>query len=659
MAAAVAAAMSTGGYAEDAVVVTASPFDNHDELEMAQPASVLRGERLQRRQASNLGDTLSSEPGVHSSSFGPGSGRPIIRGLDGPRVRIMDNGLGSSDLSSVSPDHQATGEPINARQIEVLRGPATLLYGSGAIGGLVNVVNSRIPDSKIDGLHGNVDARGATGIREHAGSFALNGGAGSFAWHADGFKRKTGDYSIPGRQNPNDPASPSGRLPNSATNSDGMALGGSFVGERGYIGLSYQDRASRYGIPTPDNAQIDLHQHSWDVAGELADPLPGLSRARLKLRESDYRHDEIESTGKVGTSFKNKGGERRIELTHAPVAGWTGVFGVQHESSTISALGAEAIIPRTRNRETGVFLVEDVSWRDFHFELGGRLGNVSRSPDDPSPGRSFSLSSYSAGSIWKFTPGYALALSYTSGQRAPITEELYSNGAHVATGTFEVGNAGLGKERSRNIDLQLRKTAGAWRGKLGVFENRIKNYIFASSVDTNGDGVPDRVADGFNATGVIDPAGAFLLVNYLQAEARFRGFEGELAWRADPKGFGARVFGDRADGRLSGGANLPRIAPARVDFEADYKAGAFTTYGTLLHVYRQDRVAALESTTPGYTRLDAGVEYALKLSGEKAATLYLRGNNLLNRDMRVHTSFIKDFAPLPGRSLAAGVRVTF
>ncbi|MFY9315638.1 MAG: TonB-dependent receptor [Burkholderiales bacterium] len=640
----------------DAIEVRASPFAGHSDLEMAQPASVLRGERLQRRQSTSLGDTLGTEPGVQSSSFGPGSGRPIIRGLDGPRIRVMDGAMGTSDLSTISPDHQATGEPISARQIEVLRGPATLLYGSGASGGVVNVVTNRIPESRQEGFYGSAELRGASGTREGAGVFQLDGGTGGFAWHLDGYKRKTGDYSIPGSQTPSDPASVRGRLPNSATDSDGFSLGGSWVGDRGFLGASYQKLNSQYGIPTPEAARIDMRQHRSDIAGELLDPLPGFTRLRAKLRDSRYEHAEIESTGEVGTIFKNDGREGRLELTHAPLAGWTGVLGLQLEKKDVSALGEEAIIPRTRQRSQGLFLVEDFAWRDLHFELGARGGKEKLSPDDPNPSRSISLASYSAGAIWKFTPGYALALNLASAQRAPSIEELYSNGAHVATASFEVGDPTLNKEKSRNIDLGLRKTLGAWRGKLGVFQNRIKDYIFAASADQDGDGIADRVDDA----GTLDPAGEFLLVNFAQAEARFRGIEAEISYRPAPEGFGARLFGDRADGKLTGGGgNLPRISPARLGFEADYKQGPWVAWGLLLRVFRQDRVAMLETETPGYTRLDAGLEYAIKVSGKVTTTLFLRGNNLLDDDMRVHTSFIKDFAPLPGRSIVAGLRASF
>ena len=659
---AIAAALALlGGHAlaedTDAVVVTASPFDGQSDLNMAQPASVLRGERLDRRQATTLGDTLATEPGVQSSYFGPGAGRPIIRGQDGARVRVLDGGVGTGDASAISPDHQVTAEPITARQIEILRGPATLLYGTGAIGGVVNVSTNRIPDSRQEGVTATAEARGASGTHERAGVFQLDGGKDDFAWHLDGYKRKTGDYKIPGAQIRNDPASPRGRVPNSDTDSDGFSLGGSLVGDRGYLGASYQKLNSKYGIPTPEAATIDMHQHRIDVAGELRDPLPGFTRARVRIRNSDYEHKEIEPTGEVATVFKNTGTEQRYELTHAPLGGWTGVMGLQVDQKTVSALGEEAVIPKTRTRAGDLFLVESYTWQDFKFELGGRGGRVKLEPDGADPSKKFSLASFSAGTVWNFQPGYALALNAASAQRAPTVEELYSDGAHAATATFDVGDASLSKEKSRNIDIGLRKTTGDWRGKLGAFYNKVQNYIYGAYVDSNGDGVPDRVDD----TGALDPNGDFTLIDITQGTARFVGLEGEASWRPDPAaGPGLRVFGDMVRGRLTGGGgDLPRMSPARLGLEADYKAGAWTVHGMLLGVLRQNRVATLETTTGGYVRLDAGIEYTLKAAADVTTKLFLRGNNLLNQDMRVATSYIKDYAPLPGRSFVAGLRANF
>lgn len=660
--AAVAAALALLGthvFAEDtdAVVVTASPFDGQSDLNMAQPASVLRGERLDRKQATTLGDTLDTELGVQSSHFGPGAGRPIIRGQDGARVRVLDGGMGTGDASALSPDHQVTAEPITARQIEILRGPATLLYGTGAIGGVVNVSTNRIPDSRQEGITGSAEARAASGTHERAGVFQLDGGKDAFAWHLDGYKRKTGDYRIPGAQTPNDPASARGRVANSDTDSGGFSLGGSWVGERGYLGASLQKLNSNYGIPTPETAHIDMRQHRIDVAGELRDPLTGFTRLRARVRNSDYQHSEIESTGEVATVFKNNGTEQRYELTHAPLAGWTGVLGFQVDQKTVSALGEEAVIPKTRNRGGDLFLVESCEWQDFKFELGGRGGRVKLEPDGGDPSSKFSLASFSAGTVWIFRPGYALAFNAASAQRAPTVEELYSDGAHAATATFDVGDPSLSKEKSRNIDLGLRKTTGAWRGKLGAFYNQVRNYIYGAYVDSNGDGVPDRVDD----TGALDPTGEFTLVNITQARARFVGLEGEASWRPDPAaGPGLRVFGDMVRGRLTGGGgDLPRMSPARLGLEADYKHGPWSANALLLGVLRQNRVATLETTTGGYVRLEAGIEYTLRAAPEVRTNLFVRANNLLNQDMRVATSYIKDFAPLPGRSFVAGLRANF
>jgi iron complex outermembrane receptor protein len=659
---AVAAALALAcaqSYADetDAVVVTASPFDGQSDLGMAQPASVLRGERLDRRQATTIGDTLATEPGVQSSHFGPGAGRPIIRGQDGARVRVMDGGMGTADLSTLSPDHQVTAEPITARQIEILRGPATLLYGSGAIGGVVNVVTNRIPDARQEGIFGHAEVRAASGTHERAGVFQLDGGAADFAWHLDGYKRRTEDYEIPGRQVRGDPASPRGKVPNSDTDSDGFSLGGAWVGDRGFLGASYQRLNSTYGVPTPEAPTIDMRQHRIDVAGELRDPLPGFTRLRARVRHGDYKHAEIEATGEVGTVFRNDGTEQRYEMTHAPLAGWTGVLGVQLDRRTVSALGEEAVIPKTDTRAGGLFLVESYAWRNFRFELGARGGKVRLDPDSGEPSRKFSPSSFAAGTIWTFRPGYALALIGTLAQRAPSTEELYSNGPHAATATFDIGSTSLSKEKSRNIDLGLRKTAGAWRGKVGGFFNRVRDYIYGAYVDSDGDGVPDRADD----TGAPDPSGEFTLINITQANARFVGAEGELSWRPDAAaGPGLRIFGDLVRGRLtSGGGDLPRMSPARVGLETDYRQGPWSAYGTLLGVLRQNRVSMLETKTDGYLRLDAGIEYTLKVGPEVTTKLFVRGNNLLNQDMRVATSFIKDYAPLPGRSFVAGLRANF
>ncbi|MGQ0511944.1 MAG: TonB-dependent receptor [Betaproteobacteria bacterium] len=636
VACALAAPMATHAQS-DAIYVT--PLTN-DETSVVQPASVLRGDDLRRRQASSLGDTLDREPGVQSGGMGPGASRPVIRGQDAPRVRVLDNGLGTMDVSNISPDHAATVETLGATQVEVLRGPATLIHGGGAIGGLVNVVTKRIPRDRMQGVAGAAEVRLGGAARELTGLVDLNGGTGGFAWHVDAFSRNAGDYD--GRR---------GRVFNSFVESRGASFGASLIGNRGHIGLGVQMLDSFYGVPAGELARIDLDQHRYELDGELRDPLPGLSRIRARLGRTDYRHDEIEQTGEVATRFENNGTEGRLELTHRPIGPFTGVLGFSGHGRRFSAVGEESFLQPVRSRGGALFLVEEARAGNWRFELGGRLEHERHRPEAGTglPDRSFSPTTWSGGVTWTFMPGYAVAATLTRAQRAPAIEELYANGPHAATATFEVGDNALAKEASRNLDFSLRKTSGTWRWKAGVYANGFHNYIYAQSL-----GVVDE-------TGAADPAGAFTLVNYRQASARFRGFEAELAWR--PQGpWGMRFFADTARGSLDGigNGNIPRMSPSRLGLEGTYASGPWGASASLLRVMRQDRIAqAQETATPGYSRLDAGLQYRIRHGGQASTTLFIQANNLLDEDMRVHTSFIKDAAPLPGRSITAGARATF
>lgn len=652
-----ALAEDTGKAAElPAVVVTATPFGNRSELDMAQPVSVLQGDDLQRRREASIGDTLSRELGVTSSSFGPAAGRPIIRGMDGPRIRVLENGIGTLDISTISPDHMVTVEPLNASQIEILRGPATLLYGSGASGGVVNAVTNRIPNRLFKSPKGNFEVRGNSATDERTGAFNVTGSAGQASWHVDGFRRKTGDYAIPGRANPNDPDSEVGVVRNSAIDSGGLSLGGSLIGERGFVGASVSQLENLYGIPGTDGTKIDLRQTRYDMAGELDDPFRGFRRLKVRMGYNDYKHAEIEGSGEIGTRFKNQGFEGRAELRHAPIANWQGVLGLQLQDRNFSAIGEEILVPATKSRSTGLFLVEERNWDRWRLELGGRAEHATQNPQNGvNPSRAFNLYSASAGVLWKFMDGYGLGLSATQAQRAPSTEELYSKGLHTATRTFQTGNSALTKETSNNIDLALRKTAGAVKWKVNLFHNRIGSYIFERSADTNGDGVADRVDD----TGAPDPNGAYLVQNVAQTGARFYGAEAEAIFTLLPDTLDLRLFTDYVRGRLDGGGNVARTPPQRFGLQLGYKTGPWTTNLSAVRVSRQNSLAELETATPGYILADAEVSYRIKESKSTGYTAFLRGKNLLNNDLRVHTSYLKDVAPLPGRAIVVGLRGVF
>lgn len=637
------------------VVVTATPFENLNELDMAQPVSALKGDDLRRKREASLGDTLSRELGVTSSSFGPAAGRPIIRGLDGPRIRVLEGGIGTLDLSGLSPDHMVTVESLNVQQIEILRGPASLLYGSGASGGVVNVVTGRIPDRIFILPEGNFEVRGNTALKERTGALNVNGSVKHFSWHADAFKRRTQDYDIPGHAIRNNLNSSEGVLPNSAIDSGGAALGGSYIYERGFLGASISRLESNYGVPNGEGSKIDLGQTRIDIAGELDDPFSGFKKMKLRLGHNNYRHSEIESTGDIGTIFKNNGLEGRLELLHAPIGGWQGALGLQTQDRDFSAIGAESIVPDTKTRSNGLFLVEERNWEHWRLELGGRVERESHNPQGGNPDRAFNLYNFSVNPVWKFVEGYSLGVSATRGQRAPAADELYSKGAHVATGTYQIGSNALTREASSNFDLTLRKVDGPVKGKINLYANRIHNFIYQQSVDTDGNGIADRV----DATGALDLNGAFLVQHVAQTAAFFRGVEAEILFALIPETLNMRLFVDQTHATFSDGTNVPRIPPRRAGLELNYRRGDWQAWFSALRAAHQYRVAPLETTTPGYTLVDAEVSYRITQSKSTGYTLFLQGKNLMDNEIRMHTSYLKDSAPLPGRAFVVGVRGEF
>ena len=639
------------------VTILASPFENHTELTMAQPVSVLTGDRLLYKQESSLGDTLSGELGVASSSFGPGAGRPIIRGLDGPRIQILDNGIDTLDVSSLSADHAVTVESINASKIEVLRGPLTLLYGGDAIGGVVNVVTNKIPRRIFKKLTGNFGARGNTSTQEKSGSFNASGSIGNnISLNASGFRRKTNDYGIPGSQNRNDPNhGKKGTVKNSGTDSGGGSIGGSIIGSRGYIGGSLSRSESKYGIPSEEAPKIDLVKNRYDIAGELDRPVVGFEKLKVKMGYSDYRHTEFENTGAVGSVFNNQGIDSRVELLHRPVKGWKGVLGAQVKDRDFSAAGEETIVPKTNSRNTGVFLIEERHWNNFHLDVGARYEHASVDPKSANNSRKYDLYGVSIGGKWKPTDGYSIGLSGTRGQRAPATEELYTSGAHHATETFQTGDQTLKKETSNNLDFSLSKTSGAIRWQTNFFYNYFENYIYYANADADSNGIADRVDE----EGGADPDGELLVQNVAQGGATFYGVEAEIKFIFKPKVLDLRLFTDYVRARLNSGGNIPRTTPQRFGLEWNHRSGPWKLNLMTTHVLKQNKNAALETSTRGYTMVNLTAGYTMKMNRSTKLTVFLQGKNLMNEDVRLHTSYLKAFAPRPGRALLIGVRGQF
>lgn len=675
------------------VTVSASGL-NLGEDDMSTPVSVLEGQALVLRRGANLGDTLAGEPGVSASHFGAGASRPIIRGMDGPRVKVLGDGVEIHDASSVSPDHAVTAEPLLARQIEVLRGPSALIHGGGAVGGVVNVLDNRIPTRVPQrGFEGSVELQGSSGAREAAGAFDLTTAlSDNLVLHLEGSRREAKDYRV-GKN-----WSGGKKVPGSDSASDTFSAGLSWVGTRGYIGLAYSTQSSRYGLPGhshefegchphgdhlhcgghddhghghdehaheeeeghgEEHAHEEGHEHDhdhdhaahgtpWvklrtervDLRGEYLDPLPGFTRARVRAAVTRYRHDEIEG-GEIGTTFRNKSQEGRVELEHQPIAGWRGLIGWQGSQRKFSALGEEAYVAPTDTTRHALFVLEQKQFGDVRVDAALRHEwqriDVDSLTQRDSRHRG---TSFSAGAQWRFQPGWSLGSTFSHSSRLPTAEELYANGLHLATRTYELGNDQLRKESSRNIDLTLAKTAGDTTFSVTAFHNRVKNYIYADTLDAY---------EGLQ------------LIEYAQRDATFTGLEAKLRQQLG-RHAGVTVFGDyvraKLDDQAGGNRNLSRIPAQRVGVRVDGSYQGFGAWAEVVRTASQRRVTDYESVTPGYTLLNLGLSYRMQV--QRLDTLfYVRADNLTDKLAFAHTSFIKDAAPLRGRSVTVGARVSF
>lgn len=634
------------------IVVTANPLNSDQDAQTLAPATVLNGDALRDKQGNSLGATLSQELGVSASAFGAGASRPIIRGLEGPRIKILQNGMAIDDVSSLSNDHAVATESATAKQIEILRGPAALLYGSGAIGGVVNVIDGRIPDKLVPKTTGSVEARYSTVDNGTNLSGDVDTSVGAIGLHLDGNWRHTGDYKIPGSPEIGGTVPDNGRLDNSFTRAKSLGFGASYVADWGYIGAAVGTNEDRYGIPTDEKSTILLKQSRYDIDGLINNPFTGIDSLRVRIGVTDYTHTEFESNGDAGTIFKNNAVDTRVELKHAPLAGWRGVFGMQTENSKFSGTNAETgladTVPVTKSSTIAGFLLEERQFGNVLASTGLRLESVKRSPEENTvPERNFTLFSYSAGGLWTFTPGYGLGATYSVAQRAPATEELYSNGPHDSTATYDIGSASLKKETSHNIELTLQKTEGLIQWKTNLFQNKVKNYIYGMT----GGQVDDD--------GVLDPAGEFTLRNWSQANATIRGAEAEVTYNQRGDGFSGRVFADTSRGKLDDLGNLPLQPTTRYGASIGYQKADWRTGLQVVHAQAQDRLASFETfKTPAYTQVDANVSYTQRFNAYKL-TWFALVKNMFNQDIRYSTSFLKADVPTQGRNLVVGVRTQF
>ena len=735
------------------VVVTANALQT-SVLESVTPVSVIDADTLKNRQAPTLGETLKYTPGVHSTYFGPVSSSPIIRGNDGPRVKIVQNGLDVSDVSRIGPDHNVVASTSSAVQVEVLRGPATLQYGSGAIGGVVNVVDNRIPQYVPESVEGEAELRYDTVNEERFGKVDVTAGSGNIAFHFDGFARKTDEADIPGFASVEpDEDEPEGMLENSQMETTDFTAGLSYVGDRGFIGFSVEKLDNEYGVPGHDHHHeeehegeehegedehgdeehgeeegvlLDVDMTRYQMAGELLSPLKGFSSLKFSAAYTDYEHVELEE-GEVGTIFSNEATDLRFSAHHESVAGWHGVIGLQANMSEYDANGEEAFTPAVDTDSYAMFLIEQKRFGEVTVELGARIERTEYTAADTEidsvfeggehhddehdeheegeehgdehddehaeehhefafPDYAFTAVSFSAGMNWEYQEGSSVAVTLSHSERAPSQQELFSAGQHLATQTYDLGlvfdldedgEIGEGlvdvkEEVSTNIDITFRKYTGDWGYSFSAFYNQVDDYIYASDTglialdegheehdEHEDEEHDDEMHDdemGHDDDHAHDEEEGFPVLYFRQADADLYGFEAEAFFDVSPQ-WRVTVFSDYIRAKLDS-EDLPRIPPLRFGATLNYDADQWSGELGAVWYDDQDKTSSFETQTDGYTLVNARVQYEMTLN-QTDMVFFLQGENLTDEEARVHTSFLKDQAPLPGRNITLGVRAIF
>ena len=680
-------------------------------MESATPVSVLSGETLRRQQAATLGDTLEKLPGVQSNFHGNVASTPIIRGLSGPRVLITQNGLDVSDVSRVGPDHAVASEASTAKQIDVLRGPATLFFGSGAIGGVVNVVDQRVPTSTE--TRGEFVLETQTVNDQKLGTFNVTTGVDNIAFYADGFYRDSNDYETPVAPDIDDPDG-AHVVENSNEESNGFTLGTSYLFDQGYVGVAVERFEREYGVPGHSHGGdtsvfADLEQTKYQLLGEYNFTNDFLQSVHFRAGYTDYEHAEVEG-GLVGTTFSNETEELRVELLHKPMAGWRGGISLHYKGSDVFAQGEEAFTPPSEMEMFAVALMEERHFGDFLVQLGARAESVTldassvllpeldaHEHDDEhdhdehahdehehegsefvrqfAVDQEFTPISLSAGVVYTINESYNVGVSLSRSERAPSASELLSFGPHIGTRTYEIGalfdlseegefvlsQTAIDLETANNIDLTFRKTQGDVGFVFNAFYNQVDNYYFQEETglfaESGHDHDHDEEGHGEEEHSEDEHSDELPVYLFGSADAVLHGFELQVAWQTTDN-LKLDFFADYVKARLKDGGALPRTSPMRVGSHVAYTLDNIRADLDITYFAKQDDISTFETETDGYTLVDASITYDIPL-GDIDLSVYLSGENLTDEEARVHTSFLKDIAPRPGRNFAFGVRGYF
>ncbi len=636
------------------VIVTASPY-GVSQRAMVIATDVLDEQALAVAPAASLGDLLAGRPGLRSTGFAPGASRPVIRGLTGPRVQVLTNGIGMIDASSISPDHAVATDPAEASRIEVVRGPSTLIYGGSAIGGVVNIIDERVPTMMPEDGYDGVISTQASSVDNGRSLFGrLTVGAGPFAFNIDGVTRSSDDYDIPApavsqrlAEDEGIPRGPGGVLPNSQAELNAWGVGASWIHDKGFLGVSHKDTESEYGVVAEPTVFIQLHQTRQDVRGEYRFDAGPFAAVRGSYGQAEYTHTEFEGPGEPGTIFNSDGWEARGDLVQRERNGWNGAVGGQALSRTFAAIGDEAFVPTTEVEEAGLYAIQRLDRSRVGFEGGLRFDRrtVSAIPLGGSREieREFDNWSASAAVFARPIPGLFLGLSLARNARAPSEVELFADGVHIATAAYETGDVTLDSEKVTTLEATAHYDRGRFAGDLHLFASRYDSFI---------DERPTGAT--FDADGELFP-----VFQFVQTEADFRGFEIEGAyalWESGDRKIAVEGAADyvKADTALGPAARIPpysataRLAWTSTPFDASLE---------LRRVGEQDEVADLERPTDGYTLVNLSA--AWRPLADRNLTVFVEGRNLTDTEAREHVSFLKDIAPLPGRNVRVGVAYRF
>lgn len=669
----------------DIVVTGVLPTARQD---MLSGVAVLEGDELTQKLRPSIGETLARTPGVSATSFGPSASRPVLRGLQGERVRVLTDGIGSIDVSNTSVDHATVVNPLLADRIEVLRGPQSLLYGSAAIGGVVNVLDKRIPTQVPDEpVHVGAIATYGSAANECSAAGSIDVPLTEhLVVHADGSYLKSdnmriGGYALtpelraqslassllpPGEGGGGDEEEPidfaanaavRGKLPNSASKTWTAGAGIAYIADGGSLGIAYSHYDSLYGVPIrfatePGQEQeaprLSLLQNRIDARAEVNANGGLIDKIKLRFGYANYRHFELEEDGEVGTAFYNKGMEGRLELTQAKRGAWSGATGGQFFIRDFNVVGEEAFLPKNSTEQWGLFTLQQLDYDRLKIEAGARFEHtgLSAKPGIDQPqffggDRSFDAFSGSLGASYRFAGNWRFGINASRTERAPAAEELFANGPHAGTEAFEVGNPDFGLEKAWSVEAVLRGQGKGYSFEASVYHSWFSNFIYEDLTGDIEDGLP--------------------VYQFNQADARYYGFEvqgsltlakfGEVEIVADG-------LADYTRAKVAAVGPAPRIPPLRMLGGLGVNSPKFDVRGEVEWVDDQNRVSAFETPTKGYTMVNAEVNFR-PWGNDRPLSFALSANNIFDVDARRHASFLKDYAPLAGRDIRLTARVNF